>query len=167
MPDKPYLFPSSKRSPSQDSGFGLVEVMVSLAIFVIAAAGLGYVLVSTNQQMTNTEYVLQNQQYGMQATLAGATGSTDSVGFGVQSQPHTVNVPITTTPPSQPQACQSLASIAISFVSNFASCLLEGDCDSSTSELSTSSTISVPTASLSSSFATLPSNQQPPAWWQP
>lgn len=162
MPDKAYPFPSSKRPPSKDGGFGLVEVMVSLAILMIAATGLGYVLVSTNQQLTTTEYALQNQQYGMQATLAGATGSTTSVGVGFQSQPQMVNVTIATTPPSQPQACTSMMSMMM----NMMLCMF-GSCGGTTPTAPTSSVVQVPTASVSSSFPALPSNQQPPAWWQP
>ena len=162
MPDKTYPSPSSKRTPARESGFGLVEVMVSLAILMIAAAGIGYVLVSTNQQLTTTEYALQNQQYGMQATLVGATGSTTSVGVGIQPQPQTVNVTITTAPPVQPQGCTSMMSMML----NMMLCFF-GSCSGTASPSASSVVVQVPTASLSSSFAALPNNQQPPAWWQP
>jgi hypothetical protein len=136
--------------------------MVSLAIFMISAAGIGYVLVSTNQQLTTTEYALQNQQDGMQATLAGATGSTTSVGVHVHPQQQNVSVIITTAPPAPPQSCTSIASI----VFNTILCIF-GQCSGTASPSASSVVVQVPTASLSSSFAALPKNQQPPAWWQP
>ncbi|MBU2857637.1 prepilin-type N-terminal cleavage/methylation domain-containing protein [Acidithiobacillus ferrooxidans] len=162
MPDKPYLFPSNNTASCPESGFSLVEVMVAMAILMIAAVSIGYVLVSSNQQLATVEYALQNQQYGMQATLAGATGSTTSVGIGVQSQPQTVNVTITTTPPSQPQVCTSMMSMMI----NMMLCFF-GSCGNTQTPSASSVVVQVPTASLSSSFSALPSNQQPPAWWQP
>jgi len=163
MPDKPYLFPSNKMTPCMESGLGLVEAMVAMAILMIAAAGVGYVLISSNQQLATVEYALQNQQYGMQATLVGATGSTVPVGVGVHPQPQTVNVTITTTPPSQPLACTSLTSVLL----NSVLCILGGSCSGTTAPTASSVLVQVPTASLSSSFPALPSNQQPPAWWQP
>ncbi|MDX5934939.1 hypothetical protein SIL73_09580 [Acidithiobacillus thiooxidans] len=129
---------------------------------MITAVAVGYILVSSNQQLTTVEYTLQNQQYGMQATLAGATGSTASVGIGVQSQPQTVNVTIATTPPSQPQACTSMMSMMM----NMMLCFF-GSCGSSQTTSASSVVVQVPTASVSSSFPALTSNQQPPAWWQP
>lgn len=162
MPDKPYPSPFNNRAPCPESGFGLVEVMVSMVILMIAAAAVGYVLVSSNQQIATVEYTLQNQQYGMQASLAGATGSTNSVGFGFQSQPQTVNVTIATTPPSQPQACTSMMSMMMKMMLCFF-----GSCGSPQNPSVSSVLVSVPTASFSSSFPTLPSNQKPPAWWQP
>jgi hypothetical protein len=137
--------------------------MVSLAIFMISAAGIGYVLVSTNQQLTTTEYALQNQQDGMQATLAGATGSTTSVGVHVHPQQQNVSVIITTAPPAPPQSCTtSIASIVFNTILCFF-----GQCSGTASPSASSVVVQVPTASLSSSFAALPKNQQPPAWWQP
>ncbi len=165
MPDKLYLFPSNKMASCMESGFSLVEVMVAMVIFIIAAAGVDFVLVSSNQQLTTVEYALQNQQYGMQATLVSATGSTASVGGSVvQPQPKTVNVTIATTPPNQPQACtSSLTSILL----NSVICILGGSCGSATAPTASSVLVQVPTASLSSSFPALPSNRQPPVWWLP
>jgi len=162
MPDKLSQLPSSKKMSSTESGFGLVEVMVSLLIFMVAAVGIGAILVSSNQQLITTEYALQNQQYGMQATLAGATGSTTSVGVGVQPQPQQVPVTITTAPPAPPQGCVSIMSMMM----NMMLCFF-GSCGGTSSPSASSVVIQVPTASLSSSFSALPSNQQPPAWWQP
>jgi prepilin-type N-terminal cleavage/methylation domain-containing protein len=125
MTGKMYQYPSNKL-PVTDDGFGLVEVMVSMAILTITAVGVGYALVSSNQQINTVEYASQNQQYGMMQSTA-QTGST--VCTGVQSTCPFITVEIIYA--------------------------------------ATSSTKSVQLKYISSPFQQLPSNQQPPVWWQP
>ncbi|MBU2719385.1 type II secretion system protein, partial [Acidithiobacillus ferridurans] len=43
-----------------EEGFSLLEAMVSLVILTIAAAGIGYVLVSSNQQLTTWFLVISS-----------------------------------------------------------------------------------------------------------
>ncbi len=125
MMGKSYQFPSNKLSVT-DGGFGLIEVMVSMAILTITAVGVGYALVSSNQQINTVEYASQNQQCGMMQSTA-QTGSTVCTGV------------ISTFP----------IAVEISAATN------------------SSPPIPIRLKSISKSFPQLPSNQQPPAWWQP
>jgi prepilin-type N-terminal cleavage/methylation domain-containing protein len=79
MLGKPYQYLSNKRMPSIESGFSLVEAMVAMAILTISAVGVGYALVSSDQELTTVEYVSQNQQCGMTQATA-MTGSVSCAG---------------------------------------------------------------------------------------
>jgi prepilin-type N-terminal cleavage/methylation domain-containing protein len=120
-----YQYPSNKL-PVTEGGFGLVEVMVSMAILTITAVGVGYALVSSNRQINSVEYTSQNQQCGMMQSTA-QTGSTVCTGVQMSTFPPVI--------------------VEIS--------------------AATSSTQSVQFDSISKYFSQLPSNQQPPVWWQP
>ncbi len=93
----------ARPSPCSDElGMSLVEVMVSMAIFALAAAGLGYALTASSRQQIHVEYTLQNQQAGMEGTLAGGTVGAGTVS-GTLSGTATVTsqtVPVPITSPS-------------------------------------------------------------------
>lgn len=118
-------------------GFAVVEAIVALVVLMVAAAGVGSVLVASNQETTQTGYTLQNQQSGMQAV--NAAGGTSSAGVGTQS--HTVAVTISA--PAATSTCTTGATTGSSVI------------------------VHVQTASVGQSFAALSSAQQPPEWWQP
>jgi hypothetical protein len=65
--------------------------MVSLVILTIAAAGIGYVLVSSNQQIATLGYVSQSQQCGM-ANATAMTGSVPCSGAQPVQQSITVSI---------------------------------------------------------------------------
>ena len=88
---RPYQFLSSRQIASMEDGFGLVEAMISLVILTIAAAGIGYALVSSNQQLATLGYVSQNQQCGM-ATATAMTGSVPCSGAKPSLQQITVSI---------------------------------------------------------------------------
>lgn len=66
-----YRFLSNRQVNHMDEGFSLVEAMISMVILTIAAAGIGYVLVSSNQQLATLGYVSQSQQCEMENVTAG------------------------------------------------------------------------------------------------
>lgn len=74
---------------SSDLGFGLVELMIAMLIFIIAAFGIGSVLVRSNQQIIVAEKVLNTQQHAM-----NMVASTNSV---VTPTTSPITIPMTVT----------------------------------------------------------------------
>ena len=112
MMGNPYQFPSNKNMSSIESGFGLVEAMIAMVILMIAAIGVGYVLVSSDQQLTTVGYVSQNQQCGMTQATA-MTGSISCAGAQSTQQIVTVSINIAAASVSSVQV--PIASLSSSF----------------------------------------------------
>jgi prepilin-type N-terminal cleavage/methylation domain-containing protein len=101
--------------PSIESGFSLVEAMVAMAILTISAVGVGYALVSSDQQLTTVGYVSQNQQCGMTQATA-MTGSVSCA--GAQSTQQIITVSISAATVSSVQVPIASLSSSFSAVSN-------------------------------------------------
>jgi Tfp pilus assembly protein PilV len=107
---RPYQFRSNRKMTHMEEGFSLVEAMISLVILTIAAAGIGYVLVSSNQQLATLGYVSQSQQCGMASATAMA-GSVSCSG----AQPVQQQITVSITAASRSSVQLPIASISSSF----------------------------------------------------
>lgn len=158
--------PKQPHTPSHESGFSLVEVLISMLIFLFAAAGVSYVLISSNQQNVVAEHILAGQQYGMSQSVSNQGASATSIQFsGGQSQQVTSPISITLSPAQPTQACSpgllnGIGQILGNLLSSI-SCFFGGCTPASNSAPSpTSYTVSVPLVARTISASQI-------AWWNP
>lgn len=152
-------------SPSNESGFSLVEVLISLTIFLIASAGVSYALVQSDRQMINAEHILNGEQYGMAQSVSNtATAPVLSERVSGQSQSLSMPVALTLSPAQPTQACtpglvNGIGQLLGNLLSSI-SCIF-GGCTTTPATVSpTSYTVSVPVTAYTIS-------QSQVAWWNP
>ncbi|MGD9640832.1 MAG: prepilin-type N-terminal cleavage/methylation domain-containing protein [Synergistaceae bacterium] len=160
-------------SPSSEAGFSLVEILISLVIFMIAALGVSYCLIRSNQQMITAEHILNSQQYGMASSVVGANAPTNSFQLaGTQAAQTPVSLPVTLTlSAAQPtQACspglvngfmQALGNVFEQITCLFGS-FFGSACQNNAPPATTptSLTVSVPATAFTTSASQI-------AWWNP
>ena len=150
--------------PSSDSGFSLVEILIAMLIFLIAATGIGYSLVQSDRQVITAEHILNAEQYGMGQSVTGGTGRNITVNLTGQEQSITMPVSITLSPAQPTQACSPglLSGIGqlLGSILNSLSCIFGGCSTTPASTSPTSYTVSVPVTAYTVSAAQI-------AWWNP
>ncbi|MBU2755290.1 type II secretion system protein [Acidithiobacillus sp. CV18-2] len=153
-------------SASNESGFGLIEVLIAMLIFAIAATGVTYSLVQSNRQMIIAEHILNGEQYGMAKSL-GDQASVPTLDASITGQKQSISMPVTMTlSPVQPtQACSAglINGIgqAIGNILNGLLCGIFGGCQSPpATPQPTSYTVSVPVTAFTTSQSQI-------AWWLP
>lgn len=153
-------------SPFNDSGFSLIEILISMLIFFVVSAGVSYALVASNQQMANAVHLLNAEQYGMASSVSKVSPQNPAFNASFSGTQSSTSLPITLTlNPAQPtQACtpgllngigQALGNIFSGFLCIF------GGCSTTPATPPTKSyTVSVPVTAFTTSQSQL-------AWWNP
>lgn len=148
----------------QEKGFSMVEVLISLLIFVVSIIAIDSILVTSNQNMEEASSVLNLQKHGMntsaQSSITAANISVSGASEGIQSENVTVN--ITTPQAGSQQACSSgIIGLVSSIVTSVVQMLFGSNATPATAANPTSVTISVPMVSIQD-----PGNQNNNmAWW--
>lgn len=151
---------------SNDAGFSLIEILISMLIFLIISVGVGYTLVQSNQQMVNVLRILNAEQYGM--LKSASSGSTVNPTFyvGLTGSYESITTPVTLTlNPVQPtQACTpgllNGMGQAIGGIINSIMCIFGGCTTTTATPAPTSYTVSVPITAITTSGSQI-------AWWNP
>jgi prepilin-type N-terminal cleavage/methylation domain-containing protein len=159
--------PVSAFSKGSEGGFSLIEVMISLLIFAIAATGVTYSLVESNRQMIIAEHIFNGQQQGMAESVTGSPNpALNQTVQGTASQKLNMPVAITLSPAQASQYCSpglinGLGQILDDLLRPII-CLLPGSCTAPThaSPAITSYTVSVPVTAITTSQSQI-------AWWLP
>jgi len=147
--------------PSGDSGFSLVEILIAMLVFLIAATGIGYSLLQSDRQVITAEHILDAEQYGMERSEAGGTGRNITVSLTGQEHNLTIPVALTLSPAQPTQACSpGLLNGIGQFLGNLLGCLFGGCSTTPASASPTSYTVSVPVTAYTMSAAQI-------AWWNP
>lgn len=151
-------------STEQEKGFSMVEVLISLLIFVVSIIAIDSILITSNQNMEEAASVLNLQKHGMntsaQSSITAANISVSGASEGIQSENVTVN--ITAPPAGSPQTCSSgVIGLVSSVVTGLVQLLFGSNTTPASSANPTSVTISVPMVSIQD-----PGNQNNNmAWW--
>lgn len=154
------------KSSFNESGFSLIEILISMLIFLIMSAGVSYALIESNQQMSNVVHLLNGEQYGMAKSVSNVSPSNPAFNTSFSGTETSTSLPITLTlNPVQPtQACTpGLLNGIGQTIGNFFSGLLcfFGGCQTTTATPSpTSYTVSVPVTAITTSSSQI-------AWWNP
>ncbi|MBU2840239.1 type II secretion system protein [Acidithiobacillus thiooxidans] len=152
-------------SASNESGFGLVEVLIAMLIFAIAATGVTYSLVQSDRQMIIAEQVLNGEQYGMTKSLGDQT-SVPTLDASIAGQKQSISMPVTMTlSPVQPTQACSAGLInglgqAIGNILKGLTCIFGGCQNQPATQQPTSYTVSVPVTAFTTSQSQI-------AWWLP
>lgn len=148
---------------SSDSGFSLVEILISMLIFLIAATGIGYSLVQSDQQVITAEHILNSEQYGMTNSV---TGGGQNIYTNLSGTMYTTTLPIalTLSPASPTQACSPglLNGIGQFFgsIMSSISCFFGGCTTTPATQAPTSYAFPVPVTAFTTSDSQI-------AWWNP
>lgn len=154
-------------SPFNESGFSLIEILISMLIFFVVSAGVSYALVASNQQMSNAVHLLNAEQYGMIHSVSD-THSVNPVFNASFSGSHTrISLPlaITLNPVQPTQACtpgllNGIGQAIGNFFSGFLCSILGGCPTTPATPQVTAYTVSVPVTAFTTSQSQL-------AWWNP
>jgi len=148
-----------------EAGFSLVEILIAMLIFLIAATGVSYSLAQSDRQMITAEKILNGEQYGMVTSVAGGNKN-PTMSISLSGQQQQINAPIAITlspaPPSQactPGILNGIGQIIGNFLQSFL-CIF-GGCSSTPATVEpTSLTVSVPVTAITTSDSQI-------AWWEP
>lgn len=157
-----------RRNSEQEGGFGLVEIMVSLLIFVIAVLAIDGVLITSNQNSEEAMSVLNLQKNGMntsaQSSVIAAAVSVNSASSSSNVQTVSIPVNITVPPSGSVQSCSSgIIGLVSSAVTSIVQLLFGSNQTPGSSPNPTAVTVSVPMVSIQD-----PGNQNTNmAWWLP
>lgn len=158
---------SNKREKRNESGFSLVEILVSLLIFLLVGASVSYLFVQSNAQMVGVEHILNGEQYGMEKSAATANTQSQPtfiVPLGAKEQAIGLPISITLSPAQATQACtpglfNGIGQLFGSIFNGFA-CFFGGCQTTPATPSPTSYTISVPLTAITTSDSQI-------AWWNP
>lgn len=162
----------ARQSPlnkTTEQGFSLIEVMIAAAIFVIAAVGIGAILLRSNQQIITAEQVLNAQQYGMiNSSKANISAATLSASSSVTAKTYSADVTIIVPPPGQSSSCGGgLIGIVGTVVNNLVQLLLGANYTPGSGAVPVSTTISVPVLAIQRPSSSQNTSQNNLAWWLP
>lgn len=153
-------------SPFNESGFSLIEILISMLIFFIVSAGVSYALIASNQQMANAVHLLNAEQYGMIQSVSNGNSNNPVFNASFSGTQKSTSLPLTITlNPVQPtQACTpGLLNGIGQAIGNFFSgilCIFGGCQTTPATPQVTAYTISVPVTAFTTSQSQL-------AWWNP
>ncbi len=155
----------SNNNHLHEAGFSLVEILIAMLIFLIAATGVSYSLSQSDRQMITAEKILNGEQYGM-VTSAFGDNKKPTFSISMSGQQQQLNVPIAITlSPAQPsQACtpglvNGIGQIIGNILKSI-SCLFGGCSSRPATAEPTSLTVSVPVTAITTSNSQI-------AWWEP
>lgn len=154
------------KSPFNESGFSLIEILISMLIFFVVSAGVSYALVQSDQQMGHVVHLLNGEQYGMIQSVSSANSTNPVFNRSFSGSEKSTSLPLVITlNPTQPtQACtpgllNGIGSIIGNIIGSFL-CIFGGCSSTPATPQITTYTVQVPVTAFTTS-------QSQMAWWNP